>query len=493
MMATMGFSEQEKGREIESSLPNAIVIATFNMGAKILLALSSSSSNSSKGKVEGEWKVFDHIRYLLMLMVWLILWVFRLLLDHFPSPLPGSWYLENIVQTSPALPGTEEEINSNLNGCSGRAIGRALSQVLSEYMPPFAKSRGHYQDTEAFFPPKISCLNTAMFVGDPSDATWLLFEKLFTCSVMPIILRLWKPNDYGQLPMNEKWGLNSYVLALVNDIPVTSRKYEFARGLADKIIEDNANLGEPALKEINRMALSAGFARTLKLLNSSLHGMQRQQQDVETCSWTWRLVRMIPLYSQLMPSFDSLRGSLANMLQPQPSPTLSAFRTQTMMANNNSVLAEKLAQELLWMTNKLGMCLAMEEAILQWSSANSLATISISAHPRVQGSLVKISVFLFKEMAMGSLDISEQVRFKLLILWLPLFCYALNGVDSPVLSALEKVEVERVLEKTISSLSELDQEVVLANWLHDYAFSSSDWPNLQNCYDAWCHASRKLI
>ncbi|KAH9323460.1 hypothetical protein KI387_018099 [Taxus chinensis] len=261
------------------------------------------------------------------------------------------------------------------------------------------------------------------------------------------------------------------------------------RDLADKIIEENEKQGEHALKEINRMALSSSFARTLKMLNSSLYGMQR---DVETSSWTWKLFRMIPLYSQLMPSFEYLWVSLANRLQLQPPPALTISQMQT-IANNNSVLAEKLAQELLWITKKLRICLAMEEAILQWSSATNLAAISISSHPRVQGSLVKISALLFKEMVRGDIEISEQARFKSLILWLPLMCYAMNGIDTPVLSALEKAEVERVLEKIISSLSEMDQEVILANWLHDYMFSSSDWPNLESCYDAWCHSSRKLI
>jgi len=181
------------------------------------------------------------------------------------------------------------------------------------------------------------------------------------------------------------------VLTLVNDIPVTSRKNEFARDLADKIIEENAKQGGPTLQEINRTALSSGFARTLKLLNSSLNCMQRQQKDVETSSWPWRLIRMIPLYSQLMPSFENLHGSLTNLLQPQSTATLPTSQSQLVMTNNSSILAEKLAQELLWVTNKLGMCSAIEEALLQWSTATHLAAFSISAHPRVQGSLVKIS------------------------------------------------------------------------------------------------------
>ncbi|GLJ32571.1 hypothetical protein SUGI_0655170 [Cryptomeria japonica] len=397
--------EQEKIiKEMKASVPLSLPIVStpFNLAAKML---------TSKGaKIDGEkWNMFDMMRYMIMLMVWLSMWVLRMFLDHFPSPLPfpSTGFLESIVPTSAALPSTEEEITSNVGRPSGRAIGRALSQVL----------------------------------------------------------------------------------ALVNDIPVTSRKYEFARDLADKIIEENEKQGDHVLQEINRMALSNSFARTLKLLNSSLYGMQR---DVETSSWTWKLFRMIPLYSQLMPSFENIWFSLSNRFLLQPPPALFPSQTQSMNSNNN-FLAEKLAQELLWITKKLQVCLAIEEAILQWSSATNLATLSISANPRVQGSLVKISALLFKEMVRSDIEISERAKFKSLILWLPLMCYAMNGIDTPVLSAIEKADVERVLEKIISNLSEIDQEVILANWLHDYVFSSSDWPNLQNCYDAWCHSSRKLI
>lgn len=391
-----------KGIKASPSLSLPIVGTSFNLAAKMVTCKGT--------KYEGEkWNMFEMIKCMIMLMVWLSMWVLRTFFDHFPSPIPfpSTGFLESIVPTSAALPSTEEEIASHVGRPSGRAIGRALSQVL----------------------------------------------------------------------------------ALVNDIPVTSRKYEFARDLADKIIEENEKQGDHVLQEINRMALSNSFARTLKLLNSSLYGMQRVE---ETSSWTWKLFRMIPLYSQFMPSFENIWFSLANRFLLQPPPPLFPSQTQN-TNNNNSVLAEKLAQELLWITKKLQVCLATEEAILQWSSATNLATLSISSNPRVQGTMVKISALLFKEMVRGDIEISERAKLKSLILWLPLMCYAMNGIDTPVLSALEKADVERVLDKIISNLSEMDQEVVLANWLHDYMFSSSDWPNLQNCYDAWCHSSRKLI
>eukprot|EP00252_Welwitschia_mirabilis_P015904 TRINITY_DN35290_c0_g1_i1.p1 TRINITY_DN35290_c0_g1~~TRINITY_DN35290_c0_g1_i1.p1 ORF type:complete len:435 (-),score=61.62 TRINITY_DN35290_c0_g1_i1:248-1552(-) len=369
---------------------------------------------------EEKWNMFDGVRHLVMLIVWISLWIIRLMLHHLPSV---SAFLNGILASATSSPSAtsiqsaEEEHHylldsvSSLAGSSAQPIGRALLRVLT----------------------------------------------------------------------------------LVNDIPVSSRKYEFTRDLADRIIQGNAKSSEAALHEINRKALSASFARTLKLLNYSLQIMQRKQKHEESSGWGSKLFNMIPLFSQLMPSFENVRSSLVNILQPDSPNKLTALQTPLSMSHNISVSAEKLAQELLWITDRLGLCSAMEEAISQWSKATHLAAFSITAPPRVQGYLVKISAHFLKEIAKDDFKVSDETKFKMLILWLPLLCYATNGIDSPVLSALERAEVEKVLERTISGFSELDQEVVLASWLNDYAFSSSDWPNLERCYDSWCQASRKMI
>ncbi len=58
-------------------------------------------------------------------------------------------------------------------------------------------------------------------------------------------------------------------------------------------------------------------------------------------------------------------------------------------------MAEKLAQELLWMAQKLLDCGATEEAVQQWSSVPTLAELSLCASPRVQKSLVRLSGIVF--------------------------------------------------------------------------------------------------
>lgn len=89
--------------------------------------------------------------------------------------------------------------------------------------------------------------------------------------------------------------------------------------------------------------------------------------------------------------------------------------------------------------------------------------------------------------------ISSQVQFRLLLFWLPLFCHATNGLAYPVLTRFEKTEVERAIDEVLSSLPAGDQEVILTNWLQDFAIAASDWPNLQFSYDRWCQFSRKVV
>lgn len=86
----------------------------------------------------------------------------------------------------------------------------------------------------------------------------------------------------------------------------------------------------------------------------------------------------------------------------------------------------------------------------------------------------------------------HEVCVNLILAWLPLLCIATHGGDGPIFNSLEKGDLERELERLVVSLPETDQEQVLSTWLEHYAMSQSEWPNLQNCYNAWCYTTRKL-
>lgn len=103
------------------------------------------------------------------------------------------------------------------------------------------------------------------------------------------------------------------------------------------------------------------------------------------------------------------------------------------------------------------------------------------------------AALLFGDLYQKNKEVACEVKFRLLVLWLPLLCHANNGVSYPVLTTFEKMEIERELDEVISTLPPMDQEVILTNWLHDFSVSASEWPNLQNSYDRWCQSARQFL
>ncbi|KAL2632074.1 hypothetical protein R1flu_016760 [Riccia fluitans] len=378
--------------------------------------LSRSSSLRSELDLEKlnifseNWNIVEHIRSLALIVLYMISWSARILLQFVPQrkELVGlTRALESISQTlNPTLTQDEHISVGTMSGC---AIGRSLSQVL----------------------------------------------------------------------------------ALVNDLPASSKKYAFTRALAEKIIYENSNHGY-GYESVNRMALSAGFKRTLTLLTEGLHGLHHQRKRGTTWSLPLKLVSLIPSAGMAVPlpaPLSIIRSKIGCYFDPLLSG--QTFSSSGMDATESAEFAEKLGQELLWLAEKLAECSALEEGMVQWSAASSLASLSLTASPRVQRSLVRLSALLIREIVSGK-EAGIDVRFKLLFLWIPLFCTATHGVDGVIFSTSEKVEVERSLEKAIRNLPESDQEVLLAIWLQEFALSTSDWPNLQTCYDAWCNSTRKL-
>nr|XP_050261196.1 uncharacterized protein LOC126705995 [Quercus robur] len=297
-----------------------------------------------------------------------------------------------------------------------------------------------------------------------------------------------KKTDNNYVPTGDS-GISralSQLLSIVNDIPVSSRKYEVVRSLAEKLLDENNREGSEALREVNRKVLSLAFDRTLTQLEAAVveqGGQEDRAGDggsgsgpVEySLSWVLKVVRR----------FGISKKSPVGMNGLEP------------------CSGEKLAAESLWLAQKLVACGCAEEAVSKWAVASNLAWLGLWAQPRLQGSLVKISAFLFKQAKnLGLYEIEEskkeqqrQTKKKMLLSWLPLLCRASNGTDVPILSMSERVELERVLEESIEMLEqEEDQEQVLSLWLHHFTHCpSSDWPNLHASYSRWCNASRKLL
>ncbi|KAI3966983.1 hypothetical protein MKX01_040624 [Papaver californicum] len=286
------------------------------------------------------------------------------------------------------------------------------------------------------------------------------------------------------------------ILSIINEIPVSSRKYELVRSLAETLIDDNIKVGSDVLRDINCTVLFSAFAKTLQQLESGV--LEEVKETTLIGSSEQRLVRVLHTIRSYSERAWARLGEKAGVRKP------------------DAWTAEKFAAELLWLAKKMSTCGNADVAVSSWGSASRLAWLSISAEPRVQGSLVKISAFLLKEATkMGPVgkmereqngddegvmeivkkhDEQREKNMKLLMSWLPFLCRASNGTDAPVLSTSDRLEVERAIEDLIGTFRKDQQEKVLSLWLHHFTSCPlSDWPNLQSCYKRWLDASRKLL
>ncbi|KAH1040301.1 hypothetical protein J1N35_042044 [Gossypium stocksii] len=283
----------------------------------------------------------------------------------------------------------------------------------------------------------------------------------------------------------------SQLLASVNDIPVSSRKYEIVRSLAERLIEENCREGIEALREMNRVVLSAAFSRTLCQLEAAMAEHDRVGLDGSVA----RPVRWLDRY-QVVRVLRAVR-SVGDGVWGR------AGKGVVRDVNRSGNSAEKMAAELLWLAQKLAACGFADEAVEKWASASNLASVSLLAEPRLQGSVVKVTAFLFnqarnirveEDREESSKEKRSQTKMKMITSWLPLLCRGSNGSDVPVLSIGERAELEKILEDAIEKLEEEEQEQVLSLWLHHFTYCpSSDWPNLHASYVRWCTASRKAL
>lgn len=170
------------------------------------------------------------------------------------------------------------------------------------------------------------------------------------------------------------------LLSIMNSIPVSSRKYEIVRSLADKLIDENLQEGHPALLEVNCVALSEAFTRTLSQLqaraavldedvdhNAGVYG-NRVDEAKSGYHKLSRVLRAVWYYGEALWS-----------------------RLGKSELNRSGKSAEKLTAEVLWLAQKMAKCGSVEQAVDKWASASKLAWLALSAESRLQGSLLKVS------------------------------------------------------------------------------------------------------
>ncbi|CAE6258445.1 unnamed protein product [Arabidopsis arenosa] len=311
---------------------------------------------------------------------------------------------------------------------------------------------------------------------------------LFFLRSLPSVVSFANPNSKKKKTKNkmlvisdcEESGIGRAIwqlLSAMNEIPVSSRKYQVVRSLAERLIDENHGENSIALFDLNRRVLNASFRTTLSRLEAAVE-RNSNRRDIG----------------------EPVRRGLNRVVRAAVRAVGDGFIGWG--GEETAETSEKLAAELLWLAEKMAVYGFVDEAVEKWASASNLASLALSSEPRLQCSLVQISALLFKE----AKDIKEgkeeeaeeaklkEIKKKMLISWIPLLCRASNGADKPVLRSAERADLEKVLEKMISELNEEEQERVLSLWLHHYTHcSSSDWPDLNGSYVRWCHSSRQLL
>ncbi|CAL9176806.1 unnamed protein product [Musa hybrid cultivar] len=275
----------------------------------------------------------------------------------------------------------------------------------------------------------------------------------------------------------------SRVLSAVSRVPVASRKYDLVRSLAERLLGDNLRYasGEGrAFQFINRAALSAAFARTLR-----------------------RLEAAVAAEASLAPG-DGSGGRIMGAVKSRVRRWAEGAAVAPGMVVGVGVSADKLAAEVMWLGQKMAESGAVADAVAMWGEAAGLAQLAVSAVPRLQVALVRVCAFMFKhansknfdEVKVREEEESHLAFFQMAMLksWLPLICQACNGVDTPILSSRVRAEMVSMLEEMIEKLSWDQQEEVLSLWLHHFTeCPDSDWPNLESCYMRWYSESLRFL
>lgn len=177
--------------------------------------------------------------------------------------------------------------------------------------------------------------------------------------------------------------------------------------MADRIMEENARFGHMELLQINRMTLASAFAHTSNLLCETLKRTVTDcdHHDNNNGTWSTSLIRMLPMCSYLssymkglgvcVNAIRSMVAKVGTCHELQKKGQLGGIGRETDQGEVEEVMAEKLAQELLWITTKVKDYGTVDDALVQWSFASDLASLSLTTiNVRVQGFIVKISGYL---------------------------------------------------------------------------------------------------
>ncbi|CAI7810215.1 unnamed protein product [Closterium sp. NIES-54] len=271
-------------------------------------------------------------------------------------------------------------------------------------------------------------------------------------------------------------------LCLMTDLPSTSPKYGFIRSVAEELLRANDSSKDLNLSEANRRALLQAFSRTISRLESSLKRGQATgfglTQILDQVSRGAAAAAAVVVAAS--GGGGGVSGSSGN----------GEIRRMTGGNGGENLHAEKLSQELLWLVLKLQGRKGIEQVVEVWAEARVLSELAVRSSPRVQLNLLKLTCIVLDLVSSHVVSCDVKSQEHLLLHWMPLLCQYPNTCDGLLSSDSNRQRTEEDMCTMITRLPAASQELVYVAWLHEYTWSTSDWPNLHPAFLLWCDTSR---
>lgn len=128
-----------------SALLNSIFLNTVNTAAKALASVASDARTEQSEK----WKPADHVRFMVMMMTWLTVWILRVLMDHFPF-MSGGYYSNpsSLLPDGISIGGSLDFLSSSLlsslsSSSSALTTSSSSLSVLASPLALFTTSSGY--------------------------------------------------------------------------------------------------------------------------------------------------------------------------------------------------------------------------------------------------------------------------------------------------------------------------------------------------------------
>ncbi|XP_048492507.1 uncharacterized protein LOC104902557 isoform X2 [Beta vulgaris subsp. vulgaris] len=386
---------------------NSIFMSTVNMATNMLLSVVSKNYTldfSTPNNINNnKWTVKDHMRFVSLLFTWFTMWVLRLVNDFIPSVgdfLPNflSPHNHQLSNTSVVVHGnnTHRKRNNNQMQQMYVDVGESDNGVLGGLSSTVGSSSSSSSSSSLE-------LVTGGCTSRISSSTYSPVQNLDLISYDGFLIDGYDRSGQAGQSIEALTRALSHILALLNELPATSRKYEFAIAMADRLLDENTRDGKAELFHVNRIALSSAFECTINRLHRTLNNAAKAHANEASNRggpWSIRAIRKLPLGSYIA---AYMKGGLSAVFPALQSLGELQKRRSFMVDDSEDeyvgsdqsvevVGAEKLAQELLWIMHKLRACHAVDEALVQWSLASNLASLSLNVNPRLQALLIKISV-----------------------------------------------------------------------------------------------------